>query len=230
MAIEIQKRSIAGVELRASGDFCLVGTAAAYNVNSSNLGGFIERIKPGAFTRSLNAKADVKCLFNHDSNCILGRVKSGTLVLTDTATGLDFRCQLDKTNQSHRDVYAAVKRGDIDQCSFAFLVKKDIMPDGYVDKVPLRTLVDVDLTDVSVVTYPAYPTGTNAQARAASYTVKQVVKPVPAAISFNERLRRAADAVRADRINMANAEITEGLKDDELRRKMQIAAGTYKGD
>jgi len=229
MAIELQKRSIAGVELRAAADFCLVGTAAAYNVNSSNLGGFIERIKPGAFTRSLKT-ADVKCLFNHDSNCILGRCKSGTLVLTDTPTGLDFRCQLDTTNQSHVDIYSAVRRGDIDQCSFAFIPRKVVFPDGDVNGIPLRTLVDVDLQDVSVVTYPAYPNGTNAQARAAAYVVKHAPKPVPQPISFNERLRRAANAVRVDRINMASEQIRQDEKDNELRRKMQIAAGTYKGD
>ncbi len=150
-------------ELRTMGDeFSLIGYAATFNSWSKDLGGFREKILPGAFTRSLNAKADVKALFNHDPSKILGRTLSGTLTLSTDAKGLRFRCQLDKENQSHRDLYASIKRGDISECSFAFSVAQD--GDMWVEgmdpdtnqRTSLRTLKDVDLLDVSAVTNPAY--------------------------------------------------------------------------
>jgi HK97 family phage prohead protease len=158
-------------ELRTAGDeFALVGFAATYNSWSKDLGGFREQIKPGAFTRSIQEKADVKALFNHAPDHILGRTKSGTLTLQDTPRGLRFRCQLDKNSQKHQDVHAAVKRGDIDECSFAFTVPtggqswtEGMDPDTN-QRTQLRTLTDVDLIDVSVVTYPAY-NETDAEAR-----------------------------------------------------------------
>jgi HK97 family phage prohead protease len=152
-------------ELRDSGsdDFALVGYASVFNTLSHNLGGFRETIKPGTYSRSIREKADVKALFNHAPDNILGRTKSGTLTLSEDARGLKFRCQLDKNSQAHRDLYSAVKRGDIDECSFAFTV-----PAGGQQWAPgkdpetgedcaIRTISDVDLIDVSVVTYPAYP-------------------------------------------------------------------------
>ncbi len=76
-------RSIRSFELRAAADddFALEGTAISYDTLSQDVGGFRERIMPGAFTRSLKEGADVKCLMNHDPNFLLGRTKSGTLQL-----------------------------------------------------------------------------------------------------------------------------------------------------
>lgn len=151
-------------ELRAAeGDeLALVGYAAKFNSESKDLGGFRETVAPGAFTRSIADNADVKCAFNHDANRVLGRTKSGTLKLEQDTIGLKFRCELDATSQLHRDVYASVKRGDIDECSFAFMVGKDgqrwEMKGADEAAYPLRTLLDVDLKDVAVVTYPAYNT------------------------------------------------------------------------
>lgn len=162
MGKKIETRHIGTCELRAdAGDqFAITGIAARYN-KPTNIGGmFIEKIAPGAFSRSLRNKADVVCTFNHDLSAVLGRTKSGTLTLQDSPEGLKFRCQLDRDSQSHRDLYAAVKRGDLDSCSFAFLVP----PNGDTWDGNKRTLTDVDLKDVSVVTTPAYP-GTSVDAR-----------------------------------------------------------------
>jgi HK97 family phage prohead protease len=158
-------------ELRTVGtEFALVGFAATYNSWSKDLGGFREQIAPGAFKRSIQQKADVKALFNHAPDHILGRTKSGTLTLEDSPKGLRFRCQLDRNSQKHQDIHAAVLRGDIDECSFAFTVPKGgdswtegIDPDTN-QRISFRTLNDVDLIDCSVVTYPAY-NETDAQAR-----------------------------------------------------------------
>lgn len=174
-----------GSELRAVlENFEISGIAAAYMVNSRNLGGFVERIAPTAFVRSLRDKADVKMLLNHQPDNILGRTKSNTLVLSDSPQGLRFRCKLDESNSFHQSVYASIKRGDLDECSFAFQVPDggdDWQDNGAVDengqRCALRTLKDVTLLDASVVTYPAYPQGTHVDARSLGvYVVNQ--KPV----------------------------------------------------
>jgi uncharacterized protein len=162
----------------AGGDeFALAGYASLYNSPSKDLGGFHEVIRQGAFTRSLRANADVKCLFNHDANQILGRTRSGTLSLSEDSHGLKFRCQLDKNQQAHRDLYAAIKRGDVSECSFAFTVAPggqtwEDAPEENGQKMYKRTLTDVDLIDVSAVTYPAYDgteVGTRSERRSADY-------------------------------------------------------------
>ena len=169
----VQRRTLTA-ELRTAGDeYALIGYAATYNSWSKNLGGFREQIAPGAFTRSLNAKADVKALFNHDPSAVLGRTKSGTLKLSTDSKGLCFRCDLDKTSQAHRDLWASVKRGDVDECSFSFTVPAggDDWTEGTDPETnarcSFRTLKNVDLMDVSVVTYPAY-NETSAGARSKS--------------------------------------------------------------
>src|SRR5258706_2108322 len=122
-AKKMEKRNAAGIELRAADDFSLVGIAAPYGVLSHDLGGYRETIAPGCFTRSLKEGGDVRCLFNHSANHILGRLKNKTLTLTDTPAGLAFRCQLNQRDSGHQSVYAQVKRGDLDECSFAFTVR-----------------------------------------------------------------------------------------------------------
>lgn len=158
-------------ELRAEGqgdEMAVAGYAALFNHKSQDLGGFKESIAPGAFTRSLKENADVKALFNHDPSMILGRTKNGTLSLAQDERGLKWRAVLDPANSQHKNIYSSIKRGDIDECSFAFTVPTDgdtwaDAPDGS-DYFADRTLKDVDLLDVSAVTYPAY-LGTNVAAR-----------------------------------------------------------------
>lgn len=149
----------------------IVGVAAAYNTLSADLGGFREKIAPGAFTRALREKQDCRMLLNHDPNFICGRVKNGTLVLEDSAEGLRFTCQLDENQQWQRDLFSAIKRGDIDSCSFAFSVAPngdsfERSTDERGKTFVCRTLRDVNLADCSCVTYPAYPNGTKVSARA----------------------------------------------------------------
>ncbi len=176
--IEIRYASKMTVEERGDqGDeMALVGYAATYNSLSKPLPqGFVEKIAPGAFNRALAEKQDCRCLFNHDSSRVLGRVSSGTLKLSSDDKGLKFRCALDPNQQAHRDLYAAVKRGDISDCSFAFSPNGE---DGHdFDDVRqqdgswlmIRTLKDVNLYDVSAVTHPAY-NDTSVQARDAAMT------------------------------------------------------------
>jgi HK97 family phage prohead protease len=163
-----EMRSFSGtLELRAAEQFAITGIAAAYGVRSAPIGGqFVEIIQPGAFASTLRSD-DIVCCQNHDTNQLLGRKSSGTLQLEDSPAGLKFRCQLDKTNPVHQAVYASVKRGDLNGCSFQF----SLQPDGDTwaeeqDGTVLRTLRAVKLYELGPVVFPAYVTGTSVGARA----------------------------------------------------------------
>ena len=159
-----EQRIFSGAQVRTASDFTLQGIAAAYNTWSGDLGGFKEQIRSGAFARALREKQDVKALLNHDPNFVYGRVKNSTLTLTDTSAGLAFHVQLDKRSQKHQELYALVDRGDIDACSFAFFAGPG--GDTWSADGTQRTLTNIErLFDVSVVCYPAYPTGTSVAAR-----------------------------------------------------------------
>lgn len=139
-----------------------VGYAAVFNSLSHDLGGFREKINPGAFKRAIQAQQDVKALFNHDDNVILGRSSAGTLSLAEDAYGLRYEVPYDETDPDHQRVMSKVKRGDIRGSSFAFRVngksgeRWERRNENGVD-VRERTLLDLDLFDVSPVTTPAYP-------------------------------------------------------------------------
>lgn len=174
MSIEIRKHITLNAEIRATtgdnGARRLEGYAALFNTPSGegNLDGFRERVKPGAFTKSLKNGADVRCLLNHDANYVLGRTKAGTLRCAEDSRGLRFVCDLPDT-QTARDIHESIKRGDIDQCSFAFRCISDAWSevrekDGSTSLY--RDLLEVDLLDVSAVTYPVYEdTSVDARAR-----------------------------------------------------------------
>jgi HK97 family phage prohead protease len=164
------------VETRAGDDEAgaevseLVGFAALYNVETVIGGWFREVIAPGAFDRALAENQDVRALWNHDPNFILGRTKNGTLKLDAQPAGLSIR--IDPLRSSLTDSFvASIARGDVDEMSFAFRVngsegEKWEDPENYGD-LPLRTLLDLDVYDVAPVTYPAY-SNTQISARAAS--------------------------------------------------------------
>jgi len=167
----IERRSVPASLRAATGEkFELRGIAAAYGVESKDLGGFTEVVSRSAFKRALREQQDVFALVNHSPDQVLGRTKNNTLTLSDSPDGLRFVVKLNPESLAHRNLYASVKRGDISECSFAFKVHdggEKWEQRGYGKKV--RTLTDVDLFDVSAVTYPAYPTGTSVEARGLAY-------------------------------------------------------------
>ena len=130
--------------------------------------GFWEAVAPGAFDKTLG-EADVRFLVNHDPNLLLARNKSGTLTLSKDDDGLATEAQLDRRQSYTNDVVIALERGDISQMSFAFEVVKDSW-ETLEDDTELRTLEEVRLWDVSVVTYPAYE-DTDAGLRAVAFEV-----------------------------------------------------------
>lgn len=156
-------------ELRvaADGKPQIDGYAAVFN-SETDLGYVRESIAPGAFTRAIKEKQDVRCLFNHDPNNVLGRTKSGTLILAEDNTGLKFHCDMPDTTIG-KDVHAMIQRGDVDQCSFGFIVREEEVT--YGEDAVVRVIKDCDLFDVSPVTYPAYPT-TSVEARSNATILK----------------------------------------------------------
>jgi HK97 family phage prohead protease len=144
------------VEKREDGRRTISGYAAVFNCDSQDLGGFVERISPGAFKEALKT-SDTRALFNHDANFVLGRKSAGTLRLKEDERGLFMEIDPPQT-QAAKDLMESIKRGDISEQSFAFSVQDDKwsnMDDP--DKMTVRTVEKIShLFDVSPVTYPAY--------------------------------------------------------------------------
>lgn len=132
----------------------IVGYAAVFDSLSEDLGGFREKIAPGAFSKSIKRGDDVRALYNHDPNYVLGRSLSNTLKLQEDTKGLRIEIDPPDTRYS-KDLIVSLERGDISQMSFGFFTKSDTWEEKE-DEDTIRTLNEVDLVDVSPVTFPAY--------------------------------------------------------------------------
>lgn len=132
----------------------ITGYAATFGNLSVDLGGFIEKIRPGAFAESLRRGDDVRALVDHNASLIIGRSTMGTLRLWEDKKGL--RIEIDPpSNAIGQGIVESIRRGDVNQMSFAFYTVKD---DWFYEGDQLvRNLIACDLIDVSLVTYPAYP-------------------------------------------------------------------------
>jgi len=115
----------------------------------------IERISNRAFNKAINDKHDVRALFNHDPNLVLGRTSSRTLTLTKSLRGLDYEIEPGKTTVAN-DVQEHIRRGDVTGSSFGFHVREQKFSYDEARQADIREILSVDLLDVSCVTYPAY--------------------------------------------------------------------------
>jgi HK97 family phage prohead protease len=150
------------------------GYASVWNSLSVDLGGFREIVRDSAFDSSLTNENDVRFLINHDSNQVLGRTRSGTCTLSKDEKGLRVDCPLPDTSFA-RDLAVSMDRGDIDQMSFGFRAQEDAWNDRDASSgLPIRDLVQADLFDVSVVTFPAYPE-TSAECRDAATAANNTI-------------------------------------------------------
>ena len=160
---EVEHRRLADVELRMDGDVpVLEGYALVYEyrydiAGGPEAGGFTEVISRGAAAKSAG-EADVRLLVNHDG-VPLARSKGGegTLTLSSDDVGLKVRAELDPANPTVQELRSAMGRGDLDQMSFAFKIPKGENRQEWSSDYSLRTIREVQLFDVSVVTYPANP-------------------------------------------------------------------------
>lgn len=142
------------------------GYAAKFNARSEDMGWgdvkFFEVIEPGFFDNVLGD--DVRCLFNHDSNKILGRTASKTMRISQDATGLAYACDAAEEQSYTRDLIISLRRKDVTQSSFAFRIKREGQRWEEQGDTIIRTLLKGGasrLYDTSPVTYPAYPSATS---------------------------------------------------------------------
>lgn len=144
------------VEFRADGDgMTFRGYAAVFNSWSEDLGGFRERIRPGAFAKSLRERRAIKMFWNHNSDIALGSTR-GNLTLTEDDKGLLAEARLPETT-SGRDMATLVRDKIVDSMSFGFQTIQDAWDFSNEDRAE-RELVEVRLFEVSPVTgWPAYP-------------------------------------------------------------------------
>lgn len=181
-----ERRTLPMTEIRAESDGKIVGYAAVFNQQSELLyGSFREVIKPGAFASSLSN--DVRALWNHDTAYVLGRNKVGTLQMAEDSRGLRVEITPPDT-QWARDLMVSIKRGDISQMSFGFQVVKDAWTNN-ADNTQIRELIDVNLHEVSVVTFPAYPQ-TSVSARGVDHQLEDLAELV--ALAETDRLSAEA--------------------------------------
>jgi HK97 family phage prohead protease len=148
------------VEWRESGSgegqLTVRGHAAVFDRLSLDLGGFRERIDPGAFTAALDRNPDVHALWDHDTKYVLARTKNKTLELREDPVGLHFWAKVADTSYA-KDLRKLMERGDVDQASFAFTVARDEWTVDDQENVT-RTILEVgDLYDVTVTAQGAYP-------------------------------------------------------------------------
>ena len=162
---EVRVVPLAGFEVRSVGEkLSFEGYAALFGRLSEPLWGFRERVRPGAFARTLAASPDVRMLFNHDANLPLARTTNGTLRLAEDSAGLHAAAELAPVSYA-RDLSVLVERRDVSQMSFGFFTIADAWSSE--DGEAVRELLEVSLDggDVSPVTFPAYP-DTTAEVRA----------------------------------------------------------------
>jgi len=153
----------------------MTGHAAVFNEPAEIGGWFREQIEPGSFKASIK-KDDVRALFNHDENYVLGRNIAGTLRMKEDEKGLKVDITPPDT-QFARDLAVSIERGDISQMSFAFQVLEEEWIRGEKKELDLRKIKKVRLFDVSPVTYPAYD-GTDIAIRSHEAWKKENEEPV----------------------------------------------------
>jgi HK97 family phage prohead protease len=209
------------------------GQVALFNRLSQEMWGFRERIAPGCFKKTIG-EADIRALMNHDPNYVLGRNTSGTLKLWEDDIGLNMECEPPDT-QWAKDLMVSMKRGDVDQMSFGFRVIKDSWED--VDGEIIRTLIECELFDVSVVTYPAY-LATSASVRSLLYSnefrdLAELIERVNRGETLNEAdhetINRSFDKLKSFAIPNAEPEKDGFISVSEPENHSEEETETEKG-
>lgn len=167
----LEVRTMLGGEVRASdSEPRIEGLGSPYD-SPTRISGFFsewdEQVASGAWTDTI-ASDDIRSMFNHDPNFVLGRTSAGTLTLNDTDEGLRYSVDINPDDPNAMSVHAKVARGDVTGSSVWFVVSEEkwTFPDDNNDlEVPMRTILKANLFEVGPVTFPAFPQ-TTAGARA----------------------------------------------------------------
>lgn len=176
---KLEKRNFKATEIRVAtapdGTKTLSGYAVRFNSPSVDLGGFTEICAPGMFTRTLVDSPDVLMLRDHNASQLLGRTTAGTLTLNQDSKGLAFTVAVPNTAIAE-DTVENVRNGNLNSCSFGFNVPNGgdqwtTNPDG----TALRTLLDVNLAEISITSFAAYP-ATSVSLRSCPPEVRSLIK------------------------------------------------------
>lgn len=144
-----------------NGKKTIAGYFVVFNSETELFPGAFESVDPGAFDETLGG--DIRALTNHDTTLVLGRTKSGTLMLRIDSHGLWGEIEINENDMDALNLYERVRRGDVDQCSFGFDIKEE-ETEWRENGTVKWTIKKVDLYEVSVCTFPAYE-DTGVQAR-----------------------------------------------------------------
>ena len=140
-------------EQDGSSEKVIEGYFSVFNTETELWPGAFESIATGAFDGTISN--DIRALINHDARLVLGRNKSGTLDLKVDSRGLWGSVKVNEKDVDAMNLYERVKRGDVDQCSFGFNIlaeETEFRDDGSIKWI----IKEIDLHEVSVVTFPAY--------------------------------------------------------------------------
>jgi uncharacterized protein len=199
--MEIERRFIPveGLEVRTiEGEMSIAGVTAVIGQESQDLGGFTEIIEAGAFDEAV-ATSDIRALFNHNPDFVLGRNLSGTLELEIREDGLHYK--VPKMPKTRADVFESIQRGDVTGNSFAFTVAED----RYEKRDDGRTVRVIskfgELFDVGPVVYPAY-----SQTVVSTRALAAIAAPTADASNIIEAANAATDGAEARRRKLAIAE------------------------
>lgn len=200
--MKLEYRAFQAVELRMENEKTMCGYAAVFNCFSENLGGFRERIAQGAFSKTIT-DADVRLLVNHEG-LPLARTRSNTLKLEEDEKGLYFKADIEINDPDVQRILPKMKRGDLDQMSFGFYIIHDKWEEDKLQNDYIRTLLEVRLFDISIVTYPAYPQ-TSVNIRSAKETYDAYLASLQTqneAIKTDEEQKRTLEFYRQNYINL----------------------------
>lgn len=173
--------NLTDIQIRAAdektGRLSFSGRPVVYDQLSLDMGGWQEVIKPGAASRTLADKPDVRFLINHDPNLLLARSTSGTMTMGEDTSGMTIGADMADVSYA-RDLAVSLERGDIDQMSFGFWITRD----EWSGNLHVVHEFDLDGGDVSVVTFPAFAQ-TSAELRSVATRNLDVLRGFPAGLA-----------------------------------------------
>jgi hypothetical protein len=149
LTMEIEKRDDSG-----TGDLFLEGYFAVFNSVYELWPGATESIAPGAFTDCISG--DVRALYNHDTNLVLGRTTANTVELKEDSHGLYGKIKINRNDTDAMNAHTRIMRGDVNQCSFGFDIEAEEFRDNG-DGTCHWTITKVNpLYEISPCVFPAY--------------------------------------------------------------------------
>jgi HK97 family phage major capsid protein/HK97 family phage prohead protease len=211
--LEVEQRNF---ELRLEGSDAeptLVGYAAVFNEPSKPLP-FTEKIRPGAFKRSLESGRDILALVDHDPGKVIARTSNGTLALREDDKGLLVEIKPNMETTFGRDIVASVKRRDITNMSFGFICRKDQWVPSEDGRDTIREILEAELREVSIVSMPAYP-GTTIQKRKEGTNMK---------LKEREIRQKLAELKEKQAALLQKEELTEEERSQQLELAKEIRA------